>query len=364
MSIRTLIITVCLFSFTALTARTPADSISVDTLLMDDGSLYMGQIRDSLFNGHGVCIYIDGTVYEGNWKDGLWDGKGTVVYPDGDIYKGNFRNHIKEGKGTYIYNSGARYDGEWKNDMFNGSGKLVFSDGGMYDGAWKDDMKHGYGRLTSYNGRSATGFFYYDEFLGLPYDTEINQDSTLTEELQKWGFQHEKYHPKANISIGLSYGSKDIATLSLWFEYDEHYYYGLSMGIRMEPPTRGTPVSLGWHSHSRDVHFIGEYISSQYLMDVGYVNKRFSIGGAFGVGLTSLYQNCRANSSLEQIDYQHYGVKYGEPYNRRYTNGHTLVYRGSVKYSIIKKKQPKAQLYLGYGNADGLFIGVGRILLQ
>ena len=186
------VITVCLFASLTVTANNSNDSIPIDTLLLDDGSLYMGQLSDSLFNGHGLCIYGDGTVYEGDWKDGLWNGQGTLIYPDGDIYKGSFRNHAKEGNGTYIYNSGARYDGEWKDDRFNGKGKLLFEDGGVYDGEWKDDMKHGYGKLISpENGRSITGYFYYDEYLGMPFDTDIDADSTLTDELKEWGFKQE-----------------------------------------------------------------------------------------------------------------------------------------------------------------------------
>ena len=46
-------------------AATPNDSITADTLLLDDGSLYIGQVRDSLLNGHGRCIFPDGTVYDG-----------------------------------------------------------------------------------------------------------------------------------------------------------------------------------------------------------------------------------------------------------------------------------------------------------
>lgn len=337
------------------------DSIPVDTVLLDDGSLYMGQIRDSLFNGQGRCIYTDGTVYEGNWKDGLWDGQGIVVYPDGDIYKGEFHNHIKQGKGIYIYNSGARYEGEWKDDRFNGNGRLLFEDGGVYDGAWKDDMKHGYGKLTSPEGRSTNGFFYYDEFLGMPFDTEITRDSTMTEELQEWGFKQEPPRGESGLSLGMTYGFKGMVTLSLWNKASDHFFYGISWGFNIDPPTKGPIIGgLGFKTFWNDIHFTGEYITSQYLIDAGCTFKKLSIGGSAGIGIVCTYLNCKANGSSDL--YKSYFIKYGQAYSRKGDNGHTLAWRGYLRYPIFSNKQPKAQMYLGYGNADGLFVGIGTYL--
>ena len=359
---RTIAIIVCLVGCFTAVARTANDSIPIDTLLLEDGSMYMGQIRDSLFNGQGTCIYVDGTVYQGEWKDGLWNGKGTLVYPDGDIYKGSFRNHIKEGKGVYVYNSGARYDGEWKNDRFNGKGTLRFEDGGIYDGEWKDDMKHGYGRLYSSTGYTSTGYFYYDEFLGLPFDTKIHQDTILTDELKAWGFENEPFSPHQLMSLGLSYGTTGMATVSGWVDViEKHYFWGLSMGLNIEPPTKGvfTP-SFGVNTYSNDIHFVGRYISSQYLIEAGYLFKKLSIGGSAGFGIECLYMNCKANGDPGHYDY--YTVDYGEAYSRRYHENTKIMYRGYMRYSIHVKKQPKALLYLGYGKADGLFIGFGTYL--
>ncbi|MBR4792736.1 MAG: hypothetical protein IK038_03625 [Bacteroidaceae bacterium] len=358
---RIIILIICITAFTAVYSRGLNDSIPVDTVLLDDGTLYMGQIQDSLFNGYGRCIYADGTVYEGQWKDGLWDGQGIVVYPDGDIYKGAFRNHVKQGKGTYLYGTGARYDGEWKNDMFNGNGRLLFEDGGTYDGAWKDDMKHGYGKLTSPQGRSTTGFFYNDEYLGMPFDTEINQDSTMTDDLKEWGFRQEAPHIKHDISVGLSYGFSGMATCNLWLDASDHLFWGMSIGYYMDPPTKGTVVGgIGWQSFSNDIHFTGHYISSQYLMDIGYKYKRFSIGGGVGLGIVSFYMNCRANGNPDMYD--NYLASYSQAYSRKGADGQSLVYRGYLRYTIPAKEKPKAHMYLGYGNADGMFLGVGLCL--
>ena len=59
-----------------------------DTILFEDGSLYTGQLSDSVFNGNGKMIYSDNTIYNGEWKNGMWDGKGELHFPDGDFYQG------------------------------------------------------------------------------------------------------------------------------------------------------------------------------------------------------------------------------------------------------------------------------------
>lgn len=351
----------CLPVLMANAAPVTADSIPVDTVLLDDGSLYMGQIRDSLFNGYGICIYPDGTVYQGDWKDGLWEGQGTLVYPDGDIYKGEFHNHIKEGKGTYIYGSGARYDGEWKDDRFNGKGRLRFEDGGIYDGMWKDDMKHGYGKLTSQAGRSTTGYFYFDEFLGMPFDTTIDQDSTLTDELKEWGFEKEPKQPQSFLSAGISYGFNNMLTATMWFESESALFFGLSIGFNAAPPVHGMHSGLGWQVMSKDIHMTGTYISPEFLADAGFKYKRLALVGAVGLGIVKRYQNCKADTNSGQY-FGSYDMKYGDPYYRIGFEDQTIAYRGYVRYSIHIKNIPKAYLQLGYGNADKLFMGLGLIL--
>lgn len=337
-------------------ALNPNDSIPVDTIILNDGSLYIGQMIDSLSNGQGRCIYADGTVYEGSWKDGMWDGQGTVVYPDGDIYKGEFHNHIKEGTGTYFYNSGAKYEGEWKDDRFNGVGKLLFEDGGRYEGAWKDDMKHGYGRLVSAEGYVNSGYFYYDEYLGMPYDTEIVRDSVLTDELKDWGFQQEPPRGQSGLYIGMTYGAKGMFTATLCNNGSDSFFYGVSIGLNIEPPTKGQKISLGWNTYSDDIHLTGEYISSQYMVEAGYKFKKLAIGGSVGFGIKTMYMNCRANGNPE--NYYYYNTLYGNAYSRRYQIAHTIVYRGYLLYPIITNEKSKAHLCLGYGRAEGLFLGV------
>lgn len=336
-------------------AWNPVDSISADTILLEDGTLYMGQF-DSLFNGTGRCIYADGTVYDGGWENGLWEGSGTVVYPDGDIYRGEFHNNAKEGKGTYTYHTGARYEGEWKNDRFNGKGLLIFADGGRYNGAWKDDMKHGYGQLISYDGQLTSGYFYHDEYLGLPSDTEILQDSTLTPELIEWGF-HKENHEIPGMTVALSYSREDIMACSFWFDMMENAYFGFSVGRNMNPPIKGKEGFFSLGAISQDIHMTGVYVHSLFTFDAGIKWKSFSLAGGAGVCFKTSYQNCKANSDARY--YTGVFINQGESYYVKAPDDITFAYRAFLRYHLEVDKKPKVSLYLGYGNAESLFVGVG-----
>jgi hypothetical protein len=70
--------------------------------------------------------------------------------------------------------------------------------------------------------------------------------------------------------------------------------------------------------------------------------------------------NCQANGSTDH--YYYYQLKTGDSYSRKGAEGLSPVFRGYLGYSIIGKKRPKAHVYLGYGSADGLFMGASWYL--
>ena len=135
----------------------------------------------------------------------------------------------------------------------------------------------------------------------------------------------------------------------------------MSIGFNIEPPTKGVPaIGMSFVNFLRDIHFTGEYISSQYLLDAGYTFlERYSVGGAIGMGISTYYMNCKANSSPELYDA--YWVNFGDSYSRRSNSRVKVAYRGYFKFKL-KKEKPKALMYLGYGNADGLFLGASFYL--
>lgn len=51
------------------------DITQIETLTMSDGSVYTGEVKDGLPNGHGKCTRPNGTVYEGEFKDGKFTGQ-------------------------------------------------------------------------------------------------------------------------------------------------------------------------------------------------------------------------------------------------------------------------------------------------
>ena len=62
-------------------------------------------------------IYFDdGSFYVGEVKDGKYDGRGTYTYPDGEKYEGEFKDGKRHGRGTMEFPDGSRYEGEWKED--------------------------------------------------------------------------------------------------------------------------------------------------------------------------------------------------------------------------------------------------------
>ena len=46
--------------------------------ILPDGSVYMGEMKDAVLSGYGICYYTDGNYYKGEWKHGKRHGKGIV----------------------------------------------------------------------------------------------------------------------------------------------------------------------------------------------------------------------------------------------------------------------------------------------
>jgi antitoxin component YwqK of YwqJK toxin-antitoxin module len=90
----------------------------------------------------------DGTYYIGQFRNGLFNGKGTEYYSNGKIqYEGDYVNGNREGKGKYIWEDGQYFIGQWKNDLRNGKGILYYSNEKIkYEGDYVDDKKEGYGK--------------------------------------------------------------------------------------------------------------------------------------------------------------------------------------------------------------------------
>ena len=122
------------------------------TLILSDGSKYVGGIKEGKRHGQGTEVSPDGWKYEGEWKDDRIHGQGTRTSPDGLILEGEFKDGVLHGQGTATFSDGRKYEGEWKDDKRHGQGTWTFSDGRKYEGEWEDNKRHGQGAEVSSDG--------------------------------------------------------------------------------------------------------------------------------------------------------------------------------------------------------------------
>ncbi|GAB4499744.1 MAG: hypothetical protein OHK0019_37260 [Saprospiraceae bacterium] len=66
------------------------------------------------------------------------NGKGTYIYKEGSAkYVGEFKDDVPHGYGICTYANGDRYRGEWQEGAFGGRGTLFLRDGTVVDGYWR-----------------------------------------------------------------------------------------------------------------------------------------------------------------------------------------------------------------------------------
>lgn len=130
-------------------------------MLLEDGALYEGDVKNGMAEGKGKTIFKSGIVYTGNYAGSEMSGKGKMLWTDGSSYDGDWAAGKRTGKGIYKWVSGSVYEGDWVNGNREGKGRLVLNDSSSYDGSWKNDTKDGKGKYIwgegewkndSYNG--------------------------------------------------------------------------------------------------------------------------------------------------------------------------------------------------------------------
>lgn len=63
-------------------------------------------------------------------------GKGYFDYSDGTRWIGDFKDGLPGGNGVCYYSNGDRYEGEWQNNAPNGEGIMKFATGRVYGAVW------------------------------------------------------------------------------------------------------------------------------------------------------------------------------------------------------------------------------------
>lgn len=123
---------------------------------------YVGNFKDSLFDGQGVYVASSDLRYEGEWKNGNIDGHGKLTLASGLRYEGHFRANTYNGFGSMIFPDGARYDGEYLLSTPHGTGVYKSTNGSVYAGQWN----HGCFR----DGSRTAHLGVFAEDCGLPED--------------------------------------------------------------------------------------------------------------------------------------------------------------------------------------------------
>jgi len=103
-----------------------SESITEYDLIVQDGNVYSGELKNDEMDGRGMFQYKNGDVYYGKWKNG-WRTHGKMRFISGDIYSGEIKNERMHGKGKYTWPNGDIVDGIWENGL-KVRGKLTFSD--------------------------------------------------------------------------------------------------------------------------------------------------------------------------------------------------------------------------------------------
>ena len=373
-----------LFARSAGYAQTLPHVTAVDTLLLDDGSLYMGQLKDSLFNGTGKMIYADGTIYKGEWKDGLWHGNGELHFPDGDFYQGEFSGNEFNGTGAYYYSNGASYEGHWENGRFNGAGRMKYADGSTYAGEWKDDAKEGLGVLYNATDSILTkGYFHKDQYLTSSHEIYYNISTGHADEVH---LPMEKTEPNpVAFYMGVTYGTRQLLSIHFGMRQERGVFAGLLAGVSMAhdkgigkqafdyylpapefdletgeyfQPRREYSFYVDWDEYPNEILNEQTYPKAHIQAEAGWKWKHIALGGSAGITFNYTIRNCRGGKGSPFAE--------SELYYREKMTGIGFAYRVFSDIIIKHFDNPEhfSDLYdvsfrIGYGCKEGLFMGLG-----
>jgi hypothetical protein len=122
----------------------------------NDGSKYIGNIKNQKKHSSGIYFDANGAVKEGVWNEDKFvvatehtgkkgcingncvNGKGASKYDDYSLYEGGFFNEQADGFGIYHFSNGNIYIGQWENNQLNGSGTMFYNNGTVLKGIWNN----------------------------------------------------------------------------------------------------------------------------------------------------------------------------------------------------------------------------------
>lgn len=134
------------------------------TVYFVNGGKYEGQFVDGKLHGQGKSYYANGKIeYDGQWKNCQSHGKGIEYYENGDTYEGEFSEGKPNGQGTLYFANGAKYEGQFEKGEFNGEGTLYFTNDNKYVGGFKNGKRHGKGVFYYRDGNRESVIYEEDE---------------------------------------------------------------------------------------------------------------------------------------------------------------------------------------------------------
>ncbi|MDR2425518.1 MAG: hypothetical protein LBD59_12520 [Prevotellaceae bacterium] len=106
----------------------------------EDGSYYIGAVKDGKRHGQGEMFYKDGDRYEGEWKENKWHGRGSYYNAKAKRTSiGQYDNGVNKGQFTVKWESGDRYEGTWSvgsDNFMQGEGTYFYAKGTSEKGKW------------------------------------------------------------------------------------------------------------------------------------------------------------------------------------------------------------------------------------
>lgn len=94
------------------------------TSIKNEKYKYLGEIREGMRDGFGICYYTGGEVYTGQWKKDMREGKGKMMLPNGDVQIGELKENKFEGF-SEIFNykidlevRGSCVNGKFRGELF------------------------------------------------------------------------------------------------------------------------------------------------------------------------------------------------------------------------------------------------------
>ena len=91
------------------------NNTKISELVLDDNSIYEGDLVSGKANGKGKLTWPNGDIYSGEFLENKPAGLGAFVWADGTIYKGEVTDGKITGKGAYFWPNGDKLEGDFIN---------------------------------------------------------------------------------------------------------------------------------------------------------------------------------------------------------------------------------------------------------